>query len=286
MRRYPMAGGLEGKVAVVTGAAAKRGMGHAIALRLASEGADVVVLDKFSAPKSLFTGDEGWRGLEEEVEEIEALGREALALMVDISDKEETAKGIEAILERFGRIDILVNCAGIRGTPNVAVIDGDEDEWKRMFDVNLLGSFIIAKYVAKHMVQRGGGGKIVLFASLAGREGVKANAAYAASKWGVIGLVQSLAKELAPHQVNVNAICPGMIITNLRDHWIEEGAKASGITTEEYRKLEYEKGAKMIPIGRMGTTDDIADVTSFLVSKHSDYVTGQSFNVCGGILMN
>ncbi len=277
---------LKGKVAVVTGVGTKRGMGHAIALRLAGEGADVVVLDKFAAPKSLFAGDEGWRGLEEEVEEIKALGRDALAVTADISSKEETANAIETILEKFGRIDILVNCAAIRGTPNVQIIDGDEDEWKTIFDINLLGSFIIAKYVARHMVQRGGGGKIVLFASLAGREGVKASAAYAASKWGVIGLVQSLAKELASHQINVNAVCPGMIITNLRDRWIEEGAKRAGITTEEFRRNEYETAGKHVPIGRMGTPEDIANVVSFLVSENSDYMTGQSLNVCGGIVMN
>jgi 3-oxoacyl-[acyl-carrier protein] reductase/meso-butanediol dehydrogenase/(S,S)-butanediol dehydrogenase/diacetyl reductase len=277
---------LKGKIAVVTGAGAKRGMGHAIALRLAGEGADVVVLDKFPAPKSLFTGDEGWRGLEEEVEEIKALGREALAVTVDISDKEGTSGIIESVLAKFGRIDILVNCAAIRGTPNVDIIDGDEDEWKRMFDVNLFGSFIISKHVAKHMVQRGGGGKIILIASLAGREGVKGNAAYAASKWGVIGLVQSLAKELASHHINVNAICPGKIITNLRDHWIEAEAKKVGMISEEFRKIEYETVGKTVPIGRMGTPEDIADVVSFLVSKKADYMTGQSFNVCGGILMN
>jgi len=271
---------------VVTGVATKRGMGHAIALRLAGEGADVVVLDKFAAPRSLFAGDEEWRGLEEEVEEIEALGRHALALTADISSKDETAQAIGTILEEFGRIDILVHCAAIRGTPNVDVADGDEDEWKTMFDVNLLGSFIVAKYVARHMIQRGGGGKIVLFASLAGREGVKGNAAYAASKWGVIGLTQSLAKELASHKINVNAVCPGMIITNLRDHWIEQEAKRAGVSTEEFRRTEYERAGKIVPIGRMGTPEDIADVVSFLVSEKSDYMTGQSFNVCGGILMD
>lgn len=277
---------LNGKVALVTGAAAKRGMGHTIALRLAGEGANVVVLDKFPAPRSLFTGDEGWRGLEEEVEEIKALGRDAMAVTVDISSKDEVGNAIAAVLGKFGKIDILVNCAAIRGTPNVDVIDGDEDEWKRMFDVNLLGSFVISKRITQHMIQRGEGGKIVLFVSLAGREGVKGNAAYAASKWGVIGLVQSLAKEVARHKINVNAICPGKIITNLRDHWIEAEAKRAGITTDEFRKREYEEVGKMVPMGRMGTVEDIADVVSFLVSRKSDYMAGQSLNVCGGILMN
>jgi NAD(P)-dependent dehydrogenase (short-subunit alcohol dehydrogenase family) len=277
---------LNGKVALVTGAAAKRGMGHAIALRLAGEGADVAILDKFPAPKSLFPGDEGWRGLEEEVEEIKALGRQGLPLIVDISNPKEVHEAVKAILAKFGKIDILVNCAAIRGTPNVNIVDGDEDEWKRIFDINLLGSFLLSKPIVQHMIQRGEGGKIVHFASLAGRMGAKGNAAYAASKWGVIGLVQSLALEVAPYKINVNAICPGMIITNLRDHFFEEQAKIAGITIEEVRQKEYREVTKLIPIGRMGTVDDIADVVSFLVSKKSDYMTGQSFNVCGGHRMN
>jgi len=277
---------LGGKVAIVTGAAAKRGMGRAVALRLAEQGADVAVLDVAPAPKSLFAGDESWRGLDEVVEEIESLGRKGLALVADISSKEQTAAAVAAVVQKLGRLDILVNCAGMRGTPNIDVADGDEDEWKRMFDVNLLGSFVIAKHVVKQMVRQGDGGKIVLIASLAGREGVKGNAAYAASKWGVIGLVQSLAKETAAHHINVNAICPGMFITNLRDQWIEAGAKQAGVSPEEYRRLEYERGGKVVPLGRMGLPEDIANVVSFLVSKESDYMTGQSLNVCGGLVMN
>jgi NAD(P)-dependent dehydrogenase (short-subunit alcohol dehydrogenase family) len=271
---------------LVTGAAAKRGMGHAIALRLATDGADITVLDKDPAPKSLFKGDEGWRGLEEEVEEIRALGRQCLPLIADISSRKEVNKAVEATLTRFGKIDILVNCAAIRGTPNVPIVDGDDDEWKKMFDINLLGAFLISKPIVQHMVKRGEGGKIVHFASLAGRMGVKGNAAYAASKWGVIGLVQSLALEVAPYKINVNAVCPGMIITNLRDHWIKEQAKIAGITTEEFREREYKQVSKMIPLGRMGTVQDIADVVYFLVSSQSDYMTGQSLNVCGGDRMN
>jgi NAD(P)-dependent dehydrogenase (short-subunit alcohol dehydrogenase family) len=277
---------LHGKVALVTGAAAKRGMGHAIALRLAGEGANIAVLDKYPAPRSLFPGDEGWKGLEEEAEEIKALGRQCLPLIVDISIPKEVNKAIEATLAKFGKIDILVNCAAIRGTPNVPIVDGDENEWKSMFDINLLGSFLISKPIVQHMIKRGEGGKLVFFASLAGRMGVKGNAAYAASKWGVIGLVQSLALEVAPYKINVNAICPGMIITNLRDRWHEEQAKIAGITSTEFREKEYKEMTKLIPIGRMGTVEDISDVVSFLVSSKSDYMTGQSLNVCGGNHMN
>ena len=277
---------LSGKIALVTGAAAKRGMGHAIALRLAREGANIAVLDKFPAPRSLFPGDEGWRGLEEEVEEIKALGRQCLPLIVDISNRNEVNEAVKATLTKFGKIDILVNCAAIRGTPNVPITDGDDDEWKRMFDINLLGAFLLSKPIVQHMIKRGEGGKIVHFASLAGRMGVKGNAAYAASKWGVIGLVQSLALEVAPYKINVNAVCPGMIITNLRDHWIAAQAKKEGITLDEFREKEYKEVSKMIPLGRMGTVEDIADVVSFLVSSKSDYMTGQSLNVCGGNRMS
>jgi NAD(P)-dependent dehydrogenase (short-subunit alcohol dehydrogenase family) len=262
---------LAGKVAFVTGASSKRGMGHAIALRLAGYGANVVVMDKFAAPKSLFPGDEGWRGLDEEVEEIKAMGRDALV-----------AKAID----KFGKIDILVNCAAIRGTPNQDIIDNDEAEWKTMFEINLLGSFLISKPIVKDMIKRGQGGKVVHFASLAGRFGVKGNAAYSASKWGVIGLVQSLALEVAAHKININAICPGMIITNLRDKFHEAGAKREGITPDAFRAKEYEMVSKSIPIGRMGTVDDIADVVSFLVSPLSNYMTGQSLDVCGGAHMD
>ncbi len=277
---------LDGKVALVTGAAGKRGMGHAVALRLARKGADVAVLDAVRAPRSLFAGDEDWRGLDEVVEEIEAKGRRGMALEADVASKEQIANAVAAVSETLGRIDILVHCAGMRGTPNIDVIDGDEEEWRRMFDVNLLGSFLIAKQVAAQMVRQGDGGKMVFIASLAGREGVRGNAAYAASKWGVIGLVQSLAKETASHRINVNAICPGMIVTNLRDHWIEAEADKAGTTSEEYRRLEYERGSKVVPLGRMGAPEDIADVALFLASTDSDYMTGQSLNVCGGLVMN
>lgn len=277
---------LEEKVALVTGASAKRGMGHAIALKLASEGADVAVLDKDPAPKSLFPGDEGWRGLEEIVEEIKAFGKRGMALIADVSNYQEVERAVEETIKNLGKIDILVHCAAIRGRVNVNVVDGDVEEWKRIFDVNLLGSFIISKAVARHMIERGGGGKIVLFASLAGRMGVKGSAAYAASKWGVIGLVQSLALELAPYKINVNAVCPGMIITNLRDQWFEEQAKIKGLSIQEVREKEYEELSKIIPLGRMGTVEDIVNLVSFLVSPNSDYITGQSINVCGGHHMN
>lgn len=278
--------GLEGKVALVTGATARRGMGRAIALRLARDGADVALLDRQLTAPSLFPGDEDWRGLPEEVEEIEALGRRAIALTADLVDASQIDDAFERIVAGLGRIDIVVNCAAIRGTPDVDIVDGDPAEWKTLFDVNLLGAFHVSRSAARRMIDAKRGGRIVHFASLAGRMGAKGNAAYAASKWGVIGLVQTLALELAPHRINVNAICPGMIVTNLRDRHVEAGAQRQGVTPEQFRANEYAMVSKMIPLGRMGQPEDVAEVAAFLVSPAADYMTGQSLNVCGGVRMD
>jgi NAD(P)-dependent dehydrogenase (short-subunit alcohol dehydrogenase family) len=276
---------LKGKVAFITGAAAKRGMGHAIALRLAGEGANIVVVDKYSAPKSLFPGDEEWKGLDEVVEEIEALGRKAIAITADVADSNMIHEAVDQTLKAFGKIDILVNCVGIRGPVGVPVVDSAEEEWRKIFDINTLGAFILSKAIAKDMIRRKEGGKIVHIASAAGKIGAPGSAAYAASKWAVIGLVKSLALELAPHKINVNAINPGFFVTNLRDEWMEEQSQERGVSVDEVRQQDYDKVTPLVPLGRMGTTEDIADLISFLVSSHSDYMTGQDINITGGHLM-
>jgi NAD(P)-dependent dehydrogenase (short-subunit alcohol dehydrogenase family) len=266
----------------VTGAASKRGIGHAVALRLAAEGADVAILDKYRAPRSLFAGDERWRGLDEGVEEIKAMGREVLALTADVSKSEEAIQAVEKVLKKFGRIDIFVHCAAIRGTVNIPVVDTTEEDWRKVVDVNLTGTFIISKQVAQHMIKRGGPGKMVLLSSVAGKVGVAGTAPYVASKWGILGLTQSLALELARYKINVNSVCPGHIQTNIQDQWFEEQAKMEGISVDEFRKNWYAETAKTVPLGRYGTADDVADVVMFLVSKQADYMTGQAINVSGG----
>ena len=274
---------LEGKVALVTGTASKRSMGHTIALRLAREGANVVVVDKYAAPRSLFSGDEGWGGLDAEVAEIKSLGREALAVVADVSSTQEVDKTVAKALERFKKIDILVHCAAIRGPVATPIVELAEEDWRKILDVNLTGAFLISKAVAKSMVKKGEGGKIVLIASMASTHGDSGSGAYCASKWGVIGLVQTLALELAPHKINVNAINPGVFRTNLRDEVFANQAQAEGITTNEARDKFYQKMIAMIPMGRIGTTDDIADLVFFLVSSQSDYITGQAINIGGGV---
>jgi NAD(P)-dependent dehydrogenase (short-subunit alcohol dehydrogenase family) len=276
----------DGKVAFVTGAANKQSMGRAVALRLAAAGADVAILDKYPNPRSLFPGDEEWGGLAEELEEIKHLGRNALALTTDIGSSTECVDAVEKVIEKFGRIDLFVHCAATRGPVGVPVVDLSEEDWRKLIEVNLTGTFLITKPVARHMVERGGPGKMVLISSVASKIGVAGNSGYVSSKWGVLGFVQSLALELAKYQINVNSICPGHINTNLRDLWIEENAKLEGMSIAEFREKAYAKMAETVPLGRAGTAQDIADVVMFLLSKQADYMTGQGINVSGGHYMN
>jgi len=277
---------LSGKVAFVTGAASKRGMGRAVALRLAKEGADVIVHDKFAAPKSAWAGDEEWKGLDEVVHEIEAMGRKGLAVVAGIENTAEVEAAVKTAIDKFGKIDILVNCAAIRGPVGVTVAEGDEKEWRLMFDINTIGPFIISKAIAREMIKRNEGGKIVHIASDAGKIGVPGSAAYAASKWAVIGLVESLALELAPYKINVNAINPGFFSTNLRDNDAVEKSAKAGISIEKFREDEYKMLDSMVPLKRMGKVTEIADLIFFLVSAQSDYITGQNININGGNFMH
>ena len=274
---------LKDKVALITGAASKRGMGHAIALRLAGEGANVVVVDKFAAPRSLFPGDEGWGGLNAVIAEIESLGKEALAVVADINNSQEVEAAIAKVLERFGKIDILVHCAAIRGPVTTPIVELAEGDWRKVLDINLTGAFLISKAVAKSMVAKGKGGKIVLICSLGGMKGMPGSAGYCASKFGVIGLVKTLALELAKYKINVNALNPGAVTTNLRDSFHIEKGQAEGITIDEARERDYQKLIEGIPLGRMGTTEEIANLALFLVSDQSNYITGEAINITGGV---
>jgi meso-butanediol dehydrogenase/(S,S)-butanediol dehydrogenase/diacetyl reductase len=277
-----MGNALKGKVAFITGAASKRGMGRAIAVRLAKEGADIMVNDKFAAPRSAWAGDEGWNGLDDVVKEIEALGRKAICAVAGVEDPKGIEAAVKATIDKFGQVDIMVNCAGTRGPVGINIADGDEKDWKQLFDINALGAMIVSKYVAKEMIKRNQGGKIVHIASAAGKLACPGSAAYAASKWAVIGITQALAMELAPYKINVNAINPGFFPTNLRDADATLHSKKKGITVEKFREEEYKMLSNMVPLKRMGTVEDISDLVYFLVSDQSKYLTGQSINITGG----
>jgi NAD(P)-dependent dehydrogenase (short-subunit alcohol dehydrogenase family) len=274
---------LEGKVAFVTGAGSKRGMGHAVALKLASEGANIIVTDKYALVKSMFPGDETWGGLNAEVAEIKSMGRDALALTMDVSNSQEIDKAVAKSLEKFGKIDILVQAAGIRGPVGVPLVDLTEKDIRAVIEVDLVAPFLVCKAIARTMVDKKAGGKIVIISSLSGLKPQPGSAAYGAAKAGSISLTRSLALELAPFQINVNGINPGVFITNLRDETYAKQAAAQGINWEEARKKDQAGLAKYIPLGRPGTAEEIADLVYFLVSDNSRYMTGETIILGGGV---
>lgn len=278
---------LNNKVALVTGAASKRGMGHAIAIRLAKEGASVAIVDQYLAPQGLFgeDRDQKWGGLNAVAKEIKNIGQEALAIVTDVSKSKEVNEMVKKTLARFGKIDILVNTAGIPALNDVPIVDLPEKDWNWMLAVNLTGPFLVCKAVAKSMIEKEIQGRIINISSIGGKKGVPGHAHYSASKFGLIGLTQCSARELAPYKITVNAVCPGRIVTNIRDKWLKERAQSLGITIDEARVQFYEEKSAIIPLKRPGKAEDIANIVAFLASSEADFITGQSINVDGGELM-
>ena len=274
---------LQGKTAFVTGAASKRGMGRAIALRMAQEGANVAIADKFAAPQSKFPGDANWGGMEEEVREIEKLGCKGMYFVMDINNSQDVDDAYAKILKDWGKLDILVHCAAIRGLVGVPLVDHTEEVWRACMDVNVIGSFLVCRGAAKAMIERGEGGRIVVFASGAATHGVPGSSAYCASKYATVGLIKTLALELGQYKINVNGINPGAIITNLRDETFDRMAKEQGKTWEEIQQGDYKKISGNIPLGRLGDVKEIADMVNFLVSEQSTYITGETIGVNGGM---
>ncbi len=279
---------LSGKVAIVTGAGGRHGIGRAIATRLAREGADVVVTDIPQSRDAIRVQDraEGWEGLPSVVKEIEAEGRQALGLFSDAADSGQVAEMVEQVLERFGKIDILVNNAGSRpGRDRVPVVELEEDAFDEVMRVNVRGTYLCSRAVARHMVARNQGGKIIIISSGAGKRGIARYAAYCASKFALVGFTQALAQEMAPHRVNVNAICPGLVDTERVD-FIAAALAAEGQSAEEHRALMVRERSTRVPMGRIAQGDDIARLAAFLSSAESDYMTGLSISVSGGSEMN
>lgn len=244
---------LQGKVAVVTGGA--RGIGKTCSMMLAQAGANIVVSDVDLA------------GAEQVAEEIRALGREALAVKTDVSKLAEAEALIEAVLAKFERIDVLVNNAGI--TRDNLLMRMDEKEWDAVIAVNLKGTFNCIKAATRPMMKQRSG-KMINMASVVGVMGNAGQANYAASKAGVIGLTKSVAKELGTRNVQVNAIAPGYIETEMTKD-LPQAAKDAFLT--------------VIPMKRPGQAEDVARIVLFLASPLSDYVTGQVIHVDGGMVM-
>jgi 3-oxoacyl-[acyl-carrier protein] reductase/meso-butanediol dehydrogenase/(S,S)-butanediol dehydrogenase/diacetyl reductase len=266
----------EGKVAIVTGAGRLRGIGRSVALALARSGADLVITGTGRRAES-FPEDEkavGWRDIDSVAEEIERLGRAALALVVDVSSSGDVERMVNSTLSRYGRIDILVNNAAFaRGPDRKPVVELPEEIWRKVIDVDLTGTYLCAKAVAKVLISQEQGGKIVNISSLAGKRGRAGTAAYNAAKFGIHGLTQALAHELAPHKINVNTVCPGLVDTSRMDDLGREDR------WERYIR-------ETVPLGRAGTGEDIAGLVRFLCSSEADYMTGQAINMGGGRVMH
>jgi NAD(P)-dependent dehydrogenase (short-subunit alcohol dehydrogenase family) len=249
--------GLSGQVGLVTGGGG--GIGRAIARRLARDGMRVAVLDRDGAAAHIVA------------DEIDGL-----AAAADVTSAAEVEKAVAVALAHFGRIDLLVNNAGICWTG--PALEMPLDALQAMLRVNVEGVFITSRAVLPQMIARQAGA-IVNLASWAGKTGNAWFAGYSASKFAVIGLTQALAREMAPHRIRVNAICPGIVVDTQMRAELEAQQRQYGLPGTAERE-------KLIPLGRVSAPEDVARVAAFLASEEAAYITGESINLSGGLLMD
>lgn len=247
-----MSKALAGRIAIVTGGS--RGIGEAVAAWLAEHGAGVVV--------SARDADR----LQATVKRIEEQGGAALAVTADVGKREDADRLVEAARERFGRIDVLVNNAGI--TRDALLVRMKDEDWDRVMEVNLRGAFLMTRAVAKAMVRQKNGGRIINIVSTAGAMGNAGQANYSAAKAGLIGLTKACARELAHWSILVNAVAPGLIETDM----------AAAMSAEARQAL-----LAQVPLKRIGTAREVAEMVGFLAGDGAAYVTGQIFHVNGGL---
>lgn len=255
---------LKDKIAIVTGAAS--GIGKSAAATVAGYGAHVALMDK--SEEGLLTAEK----------EVALAGGSTMRYAMDVSRSKDCQAAVDAVVERFGRVDILINCAGIIRANRIE--DMPEEEWDLVMDVNLKGTFLMGKIVGKLMMQQKYG-RILNAASQAGKLGEAGNAAYCASKAGVVLLTQVQGLELAAHGVTANAISPGYIDTPMMQDVFLERGPLMGMTPKEYEALLL----RDVPMGRMARPEEVSELIAFLVSDKASYMTGVTYTVAGGKLL-
>ncbi|WBL16851.1 SDR family NAD(P)-dependent oxidoreductase [Sutcliffiella sp. NC1] len=249
---------LTGKVAIVTGGA--RGIGKAIVNALLECGAQVAVIDLAPSPESLH--------------------EKILYFQADITESSIVNGYVDQTVKHFGRLDILVNNAGISSMDYV--VDIKEEDWDRVLDVNAKSVYLWSQAVAQYLIKQGQGGKIINIASQAGKNGYRLMGSYVASKHAVMGFTKVMALELAKHAINVNAVCPGIVETDMKRSERVIGGQLRGLNAHA---IEMED-ISQVPLGRTAKPEDVANVVIFLTSRFSDYMTGQGVNVTGGMTMS
>lgn len=254
---------LENRVALITGAA--KGMGRDICLTLAREGAHLALAARDVPPLEKLKG------------EVEALGRRALVVPTDVRDEAAVERMVREVKETFGRIDILVNAAGVTGPIETPVQDINGEDFRFVLDANIVGTFLPTKHVLPVMIAQKYG-KVLNISGTSGLRGYKYRAAYSSSKWALRGFTRTVALEVGPHNVNVNALHPGIVAGERMDKLCREKAKKRGWTPEQV----YDEYVNEMALRRVTTSEDIANAVLFLVSEDSRNMTGQSVTVDGG----
>ncbi|MEY3975653.1 MAG: hypothetical protein RLZZ33_708 [Pseudomonadota bacterium] len=269
---------LDGKVALVTGAGRRTGLGEAICQRLASEGAKVIVTDLGFPAADLPADRIGTRSeLDEVVAQIRDAGGEATPFVLDVRNETQVQEAVAFAKSTYGGLDILVNNAGV-GYLMAPFTEMPLERWDLVIGVNLTGAFLCSKHAAQAMIEQGRGGRIINIASVAAKSGSMYLSAYAASKHGMIGFTRSAALELGRHKITVNAICPNHVTTGLGSVQNALRAEQRGQSIDEY----LVEMRSRIPLARVGLAEDTAKACVFLCSSEADYITAEAMNVSGG----
>lgn len=270
---------LRGKVAIVTGSGRPKGLGEAMVKRLAAEGCKVVVSDIGAGRGAEMpeTAIGSTREMQQIVDEIRAAGGEAIGVVCDVLEEAQVADLVAKTVAHYGRLDIMVNNAGI-GYLMKPIVEMTQADWDAVLGVNLRGAFYGIKHAAKQLIAQGQGGRIINIGSQASKSGFPFAAAYVASKHGMVGLTRTAAIELGSHGITVNTICPNHVTTGLGAWQNQFFSAATGRSEEKYLADMRAR----IPLGRPGLQEDIAKACAFLASTEAAYITGEAMNVSGG----